>query len=58
MSRIFHYMPLIFRSDRGGDMTATYVFTMEGEGGGQWSVKIAEGRADSKTAPPTRLTWN
>jgi hypothetical protein len=48
MSRLFHYMPLIFRSDRGGDLTATYVFTMEGEGGGQWSVKIAEGRADSE----------
>ena len=48
MGRIFHYMPLIFRSDKGADMTATYVFTMEGEGGGQWSVKIAEGRADSE----------
>ncbi len=48
MGRIFHYMPLIYRSDKGGDMKATYVFTMEGEGGGQWSVKIAEGRADSE----------
>jgi len=48
MSRLFHYMPLIFRSDKGADMTATYVFTMEGEGGGQWSVKIADGRADSE----------
>jgi hypothetical protein len=48
MSRIFHYMPLIFRSDRGGDMKATYVFTMEGDGGGQWSVKIADGRAESE----------
>ncbi len=48
MGRIFHYMPLIFRSDRGADMKATYVFTMEGEGGGQWSVKVAEGRADSE----------
>ena len=51
MGRIFHYMPLIFRSDRGADMKATYVFTMEGEGGGQWSVKVADGRADSEDGP-------
>jgi len=51
MARLFHYMPLIFRSDKGADMTATYVFTMEGEGGGQWSVKIAEGRAESEDGP-------
>ena len=48
MGRIFHYMPLIYRSDKGGDLQATYVFTMEGEGGGQWSVKVAGGRADSE----------
>jgi len=48
MGRIFHYMPLIFRSDKSGDLKATYVFNMEGEGGGQWTVKIADGRADSE----------
>jgi putative sterol carrier protein len=47
MGRIFHYMPLIFRSDRGADLTATYQFTMEGAGGGQWSLAIADGRADA-----------
>ncbi len=51
MGRIFHYMPLIYRSDKGGDMQATYVFTMEGEGGGQWSVRVAGGRADSEDGP-------
>ncbi|HUF52477.1 MAG TPA: SCP2 sterol-binding domain-containing protein [Dehalococcoidia bacterium] len=51
MSRIFHYMPLIFRSDKGADVTATYQFTMEGEGGGQWALSIASGRADAQDGP-------
>ncbi len=48
MGRMFHYMPLIFRSDVAEDMKATYVFNMEGDGGGQWSIKIADGKADSE----------
>lgn len=52
LDRVFHYMPLIFWSSRGADMTATYLFTMEGTGGGQWSVSIANGRADSADGPP------
>ena len=52
MGRIFHYMPLIYRSDKGGDMQATYLFTMEGEGGGQWNLAIANGRADSGEGEP------
>lgn len=48
MSRIFHYMPLIFRSDKGADVNATYQFTMEGEGGGQWALNIGAGRAEAK----------
>lgn len=51
MDRIFHYMPLVFRSDRGADMKATYQFTMEGDGGGQWSIRIADGRAESIDGP-------
>ena len=52
MSRIFHYMPLIYNSAKGGDMKATYVFTMEGDGGGQWSVMIADGKANSEDGAP------
>lgn len=51
MGRLFNYMPLIFRSDKAGDLKATYLFTMEGEGGGQWSLAIADGRADSADGP-------
>jgi putative sterol carrier protein len=52
MGRLFNYMPLIFRSDRAEDMKATYLFTMEGAGGGQWALSIAEGRADSQDGAP------
>jgi hypothetical protein len=47
MGRIFHYMPLIYRPDKGGDVAAKYLFTMEGDGGGQWSLHVENGRADS-----------
>ncbi len=53
MGRLFNYMPLIFRSDKAGDLKATYLFTMEGEGGGQWSLAIANGRADSADGAPS-----
>ncbi len=52
LDRIFNFMPLIFRSDRGGEMQATYVFTMEGNGGGQWAIQIAGGKAESLEAAP------
>lgn len=52
LDRIFNFMPLIFRSDRGGDLEVTYVFTMEGEGGGQWAIQIAGGKAQALDAPP------
>jgi putative sterol carrier protein len=51
MGRLFNYMPLIFRSDKAGDLKATYLFTMEGDGGGQWNLRIADGRADSSDGP-------
>jgi len=52
MERTFNYMPLIYWSDRGGDMQATYLFTMEGEGGGRWAVRIGEGRAQAQCGAP------
>jgi len=51
LSRTFHYMPLIFWSSRGADMTTTYQFTMDGEGGGQWNIQIADGKAESADGP-------
>jgi hypothetical protein len=52
MGRIFNYMPLIYQSERGGDMQATYLFTMEGDGGGQWSVSISAGKAQAMDGAP------
>ena len=43
MGRLFNYMPLIFRSDKAGDLKATYLFTMEGEGAGP-RVGVVRGR--------------
>jgi len=50
MNYLFHYMPLILWGKRAEDMNATYLFTMEGPGGGQWSMRIAAGRADTEEA--------
>jgi len=52
LDRIFHYMPLIFWSSRGADMKVTYVFNMEGEGGGQWAVRISDGKAVAEDGVP------
>jgi putative sterol carrier protein len=47
VDRLLHYMPLILNRDRADDMNSTYQFTMEGAGGGQWNMRIADGRADT-----------
>lgn len=52
MDRTFHYMPLIYWSDRGGDLQATYLFTIEGAGGGQWAVRVSDGRAETEDGAP------
>ncbi|MCH7952437.1 MAG: SCP2 sterol-binding domain-containing protein [Chloroflexi bacterium] len=49
MGRIFHYMPLIFNSEKGADFKANYQFTMEGDGGGQWALEISDGKAVALT---------
>jgi putative sterol carrier protein len=51
VDRLLHYMPLIFNRNRADDMNSTYQFTMEGEGGGQWNMRIANGRADTADGP-------
>jgi putative sterol carrier protein len=43
---IFRNMPEQFKSDKAGDMDATVQFDLSGEGGGQWYVVVANGRAD------------
>jgi uncharacterized damage-inducible protein DinB len=52
LGRIFHYMPLIFWPERATDMQATFLFTMEGESGGQWAVRIDDGQAETQDGQP------
>ncbi len=47
LSQSFDLMPLFFWPERGGDLRATYLFDLEGEGGGQWTIQIVEGRCHS-----------
>ena len=47
LSQSFDLMPLFYWPERGGDLRATYLFDLEGEGGGQWTVQIAEGECRS-----------
>ncbi|HEY5639206.1 MAG TPA: SCP2 sterol-binding domain-containing protein [Dehalococcoidia bacterium] len=49
MGRIFHYMPLIFHSEKEPDLKAGYQFTMDGDGGGQWAVEVEAGKASAQT---------
>lgn len=52
LGRTFHFMPLIYWPQRGGDLRATFLFTMEGEGGGQWAIQVADGRAEAQDGAP------
>lgn len=55
LSRTFHFMPLIYWRERGGELRATFLFTMEGEGGGQWAINIADGRAEAEDGAPDKV---
>ena len=52
LDRTFHYMPLILDREAAADMDVTYLFTMEGDGGGQWSIAVGGGKAESKNGAP------
>ena len=43
VAELFEKMPGQFQPDKAGDMNAVILFDLSGEGGGQWSVKIADG---------------
>jgi putative sterol carrier protein len=46
VAELFEKMPGQFQADKAGDMNAVILFDLSGEGGGQWSVKIADGACD------------
>jgi putative sterol carrier protein len=40
---LFERMPEHFDVEKAGDLDATVLFELSGEGGGQWHVKVADG---------------
>jgi uncharacterized protein (TIGR03083 family) len=53
LSQAFAIMPVFYWPERGGDLRATYLFDLEGEGGGQWWVAIDGGECTSGEGLPT-----
>jgi putative sterol carrier protein len=45
-AHIFAGMPYVFRAERAENVRATYLFEIDGEHGGSWTVRIADGRCD------------
>jgi hypothetical protein len=52
LSQAFAIMPLFYWPERGGDLRATYLFDLAGEGGGQWALAIAEGQCTASEGAP------
>jgi putative sterol carrier protein len=40
---LFESLPERFRSERAGDLRAVYGFELDGDGGGTWTVRVADG---------------
>jgi putative sterol carrier protein len=57
-AELFASLPERFRSERAGDLRATYLFELEGDGGGTWTVRVADGAlsVDEGTAPEPDVT--
>ena len=53
-AHIFAGMPYVFRPERAGDLNATIVFELDGEHGGEWTVRIADGRCNTVEGRPAR----
>jgi putative sterol carrier protein len=45
-AEVFAQMSEAFLAERAGDLRATYQFNLSGEGGGDWTVVIADGACD------------
>ena len=46
LAELFDGMPARFQADKAADTDMTLMFDMTGDGGGQWCVKIADGKLD------------
>lgn len=48
LATLFENMPSQFNADLAGDMNATILFDLTGDGGGQWAAVIADGTCEVK----------
>ncbi|MCA9874770.1 MAG: SCP2 sterol-binding domain-containing protein [Anaerolineales bacterium] len=46
VAEIFKSMPSNFNAEKAGDLNANVVFDLSGEGGGAWTVGVANGKVD------------
>ena len=53
-AHIFAGMPFVFRPERAGSVRATYLFEIEGEHGGTWTVRIGDGACEVSEGRPDR----
>ena len=54
LDRTFRMMPAFYSAERGQGLRATFLFTLTGRGGGQWTLKIDDGHCSSHAGPPER----
>ncbi len=50
LAELFNSMPARFQPDKAADTNMTLMFELTGDGGGQWCVKIADGKLDVANA--------
>jgi hypothetical protein len=55
LSQAFAIMPTFYWPEKGGDLRATYLFDLEGDGGGQWWVAIDNGECTSGEGLPPQV---
>ncbi|PIE81909.1 MAG: sterol carrier protein [Chloroflexi bacterium] len=48
VAEIFSNMAANFNAEKAGDLNASVVFDLSGDGGGAWTVSIADGKCDVK----------
>ncbi len=56
LARTFDYMPVTYWPERGGDLEATFLFDLTGEGGGAWTVEITGPKCRSYEGRPERAS--
>jgi hypothetical protein len=54
MDRTFQIMPAFYWAERGRGLRASFLFTLAGKGGGQWTVAIDNDRCSSHAGPSER----